>query len=98
MMSIGIVVQVMLITSLFEFILSTESNIKDTSVLYANVTGDLLLGGLFPVHRKGNKGENCGAIQVNNNFFQKKEKFSIVNNFAKVKWLSKFMGSTENLN
>ncbi|KAG9427873.1 metabotropic glutamate receptor 2 isoform X1 [Apis mellifera carnica] len=64
MMSIGIVVQVMLITSLFEFILSIESNIKDTSVLYANVTGDLLLGGLFPVHRKGNEGENCGAIQM----------------------------------
>lgn len=82
MMSIRIVIQVMLITSLFEFILSIEPNIENTRVLYANVTGDLMLGGLFPVHRKGNNSENCGGIQVNNNFFKKK-KFSII--FAEVK-------------
>lgn len=84
-MSIGIVVQVMLIASLFEFILSIEPNIENVRVLYANVTGDLVLGGLFPVHRKGINGENCGAIQVNN-FFKKRKIF------AEVKWLSKFMG------
>lgn len=75
MMPIGIVVQAVLITSLFEFILSIEPNIENTRVLYANVTGDLVLGGLFPVHRKGNNGENCGGIQVNNNLFREKKKF-----------------------
>lgn len=32
--------------------------------LYVNVTGDITLGALFPVHRKGINGESCGKIQV----------------------------------
>ncbi|XP_063988055.1 metabotropic glutamate receptor 6-like [Diachasmimorpha longicaudata] len=30
---------------------------------YVNVTGDITLGGLFPVHRKGINGQSCGKIQ-----------------------------------
>ncbi|CAL7952540.1 unnamed protein product [Xylocopa violacea] len=45
-------------TMLFAFGLS------DGRVTYANVTGDLLLGGLFPIHRKGSGGESCGDIQT----------------------------------
>lgn len=91
-MSIGIVVQVMLIASLFEFILSIEPNVENVRVLYANVTGDLMLGGLFPVHRKGINGENCGAIQVNN-FFKKRK---IFDNFCRS--YQNLWESTENLN
>ena len=41
-----------------------RTNTSHGDVWYANVTGDLLLGGLFPVHRKGNDGNSCGEIQV----------------------------------
>ncbi|KAK1127663.1 hypothetical protein K0M31_003160 [Melipona bicolor] len=42
-----------------------RTNTRHGDVWYANVTGDLLLGGLFPVHRKGNDGNNsCGEIQT----------------------------------
>ncbi|XP_034186753.2 metabotropic glutamate receptor 6 isoform X3 [Osmia lignaria lignaria] len=33
-------------------------------IAYANVTGDFLLGGLFPIHRRGTGGESCGEIQT----------------------------------
>ncbi|XP_076162365.1 metabotropic glutamate receptor 4 [Ptiloglossa arizonensis] len=39
------------------------SAMATTSTIYANVTGDIVLGGLFPVHRRGNDGESCGEIQ-----------------------------------
>ncbi|KOC68808.1 Metabotropic glutamate receptor [Habropoda laboriosa] len=41
-----------------------EPRTSDGRVWYANVTGDLVLGGLFPIHRKGNGGESCGEIQA----------------------------------
>ncbi|XP_015430249.1 PREDICTED: metabotropic glutamate receptor-like [Dufourea novaeangliae] len=31
---------------------------------YVNVTGDVILGGLFPVHRRGSGGGSCGEIQI----------------------------------
>ncbi|XP_043249724.1 metabotropic glutamate receptor 4-like [Colletes gigas] len=31
---------------------------------YANVTGDIVLGGLFPIHRRGSDGSSCGEIQL----------------------------------
>ncbi|KAL2735883.1 metabotropic glutamate receptor 4 isoform X1 [Vespula squamosa] len=31
---------------------------------YLNVSGDILLGALFPIHGKGNSGENCGKIKL----------------------------------
>ncbi|XP_076640477.1 metabotropic glutamate receptor 6 [Colletes latitarsis] len=31
---------------------------------YANVTGDIVLGGLFPIHRRGSDGGSCGEIQL----------------------------------
>ncbi|XP_011307133.1 metabotropic glutamate receptor 3 isoform X1 [Fopius arisanus] len=31
--------------------------------LYVNISGDITLGGLFPVHRKGSGGQRCGKIQ-----------------------------------
>lgn len=40
------------------------SAMATTSTIYANVTGDIVLGGLFPVHRRGNDGESCGEIQA----------------------------------
>nr|XP_033338555.1 metabotropic glutamate receptor 6-like isoform X1 [Megalopta genalis] len=33
-------------------------------VAYANITGHVILGGLFPVHRKGSGGNSCGEIQI----------------------------------
>ncbi|XP_076662884.1 metabotropic glutamate receptor 6 isoform X2 [Andrena cerasifolii] len=36
----------------------------DSPATYANVTGDIVLGGLFPIHRRGSGGESCGEIQV----------------------------------
>ncbi|XP_076643046.1 LOW QUALITY PROTEIN: metabotropic glutamate receptor 6 [Halictus rubicundus] len=33
-------------------------------VVFVNMTGNVVLGGLFPVHRKGSEGENCGEIQI----------------------------------
>lgn len=33
-------------------------------VVYTNLTGDFVLGGLFPVHRRGSGGQSCGEIQV----------------------------------
>lgn len=38
---------------------------RGNSKFYVNVTGDITLGALFPVHRKGSNGANCGKIQVN---------------------------------
>ncbi|XP_033223425.1 metabotropic glutamate receptor 8-like [Belonocnema kinseyi] len=32
--------------------------------MYVNVSGDIVLGALFPVHRKGINGDNCGKIQA----------------------------------
>ncbi|XP_014203479.1 metabotropic glutamate receptor 6-like [Copidosoma floridanum] len=32
--------------------------------LFANVTGDIILGGLFPIHRKGSGSKPCGKIQM----------------------------------
>nr|XP_012154122.1 PREDICTED: metabotropic glutamate receptor-like isoform X3 [Megachile rotundata] len=37
---------------------------EERGLWYANVTGDFLLGGLFPVHRKGIGGQSCGEIQI----------------------------------
>nr|XP_050866767.1 metabotropic glutamate receptor 2-like isoform X1 [Vespula vulgaris] len=31
---------------------------------YLNVSGDILLGALFPIHGKGGSGENCGKIKL----------------------------------
>ncbi|XP_076754284.1 metabotropic glutamate receptor 6 [Xylocopa sonorina] len=53
-------------TMLFAFGLSVDdwTRTSDGRVRYANVTGDLLLGGLFPIHRKGSDGQSCGEIQT----------------------------------
>ncbi|XP_034939514.1 metabotropic glutamate receptor 3-like [Chelonus insularis] len=32
--------------------------------LYVNITGDITLGALFPIHRKGMNGDYCGKIQL----------------------------------
>ncbi|XP_023290686.1 metabotropic glutamate receptor 3 [Orussus abietinus] len=32
--------------------------------MYLNITGDIMLGALFPVHKKGSNGESCGKIQL----------------------------------
>ncbi|XP_058793488.1 metabotropic glutamate receptor 7-like isoform X2 [Phymastichus coffea] len=32
--------------------------------IYVNVSGDIMLGALFPIHRKGPGTENCGKIQL----------------------------------
>lgn len=39
------------------------TSIADAKV-YVNISGDIVLGALFPVHRKGFLGQNCGKIQV----------------------------------
>ncbi|XP_057342026.1 metabotropic glutamate receptor 3-like isoform X2 [Microplitis mediator] len=50
----------MKILVLFTFITSSYlTNAK----FYVNVTGDITLGALFPVHKKGTNGESCGKIQ-----------------------------------
>lgn len=65
-----IVIRVLCTTGLFAVVLSNSversprTTVGDGRVRYANVTGELLLGGLFPVHRKGNNGKSCGEIQV----------------------------------
>ena len=30
---------------------------------YLTYDGDIMLGGLFPIHKRGDQGEACGAIQ-----------------------------------
>lgn len=35
-----------------------------TDARYLNVSGDITLGALFPVHKKGSDGNDCGQIQV----------------------------------
>ncbi|CAK9832016.1 Metabotropic glutamate receptor [Anthophora retusa] len=58
-------IRTLLTTSLFALGLSMEQPwTSDGRVSYANVTGDLVLGGLFPIHRRGNGGESCGEIQA----------------------------------
>ncbi|XP_066587920.1 metabotropic glutamate receptor 3-like isoform X1 [Prorops nasuta] len=32
--------------------------------MYLNVSGDIIIGALFPIHKKGLNGENCGKIQL----------------------------------
>lgn len=46
------------------FGLSDEWTADRKQVTYVNVTGDIVLGGLFPIHRRGSGGESCGEIQV----------------------------------
>ncbi|XP_076239392.1 metabotropic glutamate receptor 4 [Calliopsis andreniformis] len=57
-----------IIRSLFAMVLAfgltEERTIDRKQFTYANVTGDVVLGGLFPIHRKGSGGESCGEIQT----------------------------------
>ncbi|XP_020721541.2 metabotropic glutamate receptor 6 [Bombus terrestris] len=68
-MAMAMMIRVLCTTSLFAVVLSNSversprTTIGHGRVRYANVTGELLLGGLFPVHRKGNNGKSCGEIQ-----------------------------------
>ncbi|XP_053971463.1 metabotropic glutamate receptor 6-like isoform X2 [Hylaeus volcanicus] len=52
---------VLLVTLVLGCGVSSEGRV---AVAYANVTGDIVLGGLFPIHRRGNGGESCGEIQI----------------------------------
>lgn len=68
--AMAVTIRVLCTTSLFAVVLSNSversprTTIGNGRTRYANVTGELLLGGLFPVHRKGNNGKSCGEIQV----------------------------------
>jgi hypothetical protein len=53
---------------LFLLIISTFT-ILDAN-LFVNISGDVILGALFPIHRKGVGTENCGKIQVRCSFIQ----------------------------
>lgn len=35
---------------------------KQTNVRQLRISGDLIIGGVFPVHAKGNSGSPCGEI------------------------------------
>lgn len=48
---------------IFVLLIATGAGLVDGK-LYVNVTGDITLGALFPIHRKGSNGESCGKIQV----------------------------------
>lgn len=51
-------------TPLVTFLLLASFIQVDASRKYLNVSGDILLGALFPIHGKGGSGENCGRIKV----------------------------------
>lgn len=39
---------------------------------FVNISGDIIIGALFPIHGKGHELENCGKIQVRKNQFSEK--------------------------
>lgn len=49
---------------IFIFLTFITSNYLTAAKLYVNVSGDITLGALFPVHKKGSDGKSCGNIQV----------------------------------
>ena len=63
--------------------------------IYVNVSGDIVLGALFPVHRQGINGQNCGQIQVSyiiilktayslNKYYVKKFYFYAMERYTKI--------------
>ncbi|XP_076278520.1 metabotropic glutamate receptor 6 [Lasioglossum baleicum] len=57
------VLRIALLSSVLCTVFEPRSNVGGR-VIFANVTGNVVLGGLFPVHRKGSGGESCGEIQI----------------------------------
>ncbi|CAG5104224.1 Similar to Grm4: Metabotropic glutamate receptor 4 (Mus musculus) [Cotesia congregata] len=49
---------------IFIFLTFITSNYLTAGKLYVNVSGDITLGALFPVHKKGSDGKSCGNIQL----------------------------------
>ncbi|XP_043461432.1 metabotropic glutamate receptor 8-like isoform X2 [Leptopilina heterotoma] len=47
---------------LLPLLIALITSIADAKI-YVNISGDIVLGALFPVHRKGFMGQNCGKIQ-----------------------------------
>ncbi|XP_017764397.1 PREDICTED: metabotropic glutamate receptor 6-like [Eufriesea mexicana] len=62
-MSLATTATIAIIAIIASIVTSSLFAVSVRSVSYANVTGDLLLGGLFPIHRKGSGGKSCGEIQ-----------------------------------
>nr|CAD7588536.1 unnamed protein product [Timema genevievae] len=44
--------------------LLTSSSCGASKRIYLNYTGDIMVGALFPIHRKGSNGTECGRIQM----------------------------------